>query len=441
MKKRVLAWGKGYLGGTASGSYAHVASPAVVRALEGAEVREVSGSWASAVAVLGQRDPETGAQCVRWGWKDNLRSQLAVGRAMRFFPAMLHLAQTSPAAAMLGRAAFRSAGTVPTAVAEDGPAGELVAAGAGAEFGALVDAEGRLFTFGVGVHGQLGRGRGWRNEFSEPGRAQRVRGPIEGRRVVGAACGFQHLVAVDERGEVWACGKGSAGALGVWRTRLEPRRQDLREFEMVNVREANAADGQEGEDGPMPPVARVACGFQHSVMLGRDGSVWAAGKGGGGQMGNDAFEDRAVPHRVRLPEPATDIAAGPHHTLALGRDTGAVYSWGVSRHGECGRPPAEATPNPYAKHEHLALSAVTMLPGPVRGLEGVRAARLVAGFKRSAVLTEDGRLVAWGRGGEADDEDADPDAEHVPRDLGLPGRVTSAAFLWRSAVAVVEVKK
>jgi alpha-tubulin suppressor-like RCC1 family protein len=92
-------------------------------------------------------------------------------------------------------------------------------------------------------------------------------------------------------------------------------------------------------------VIAVSAGFGHSLALKSDGTVWAWGNNGGGQLG-DYFSENfsAVPVKVGVSifgttTPGFDniiaIEAGQGHSLALKAD-GTVWAWGANGDGQLG---------------------------------------------------------------------------------------------------------
>ena len=124
---------------------------------------------------------------------------------------------------------------------------------------------GRLFTWGVGSHGQLGHG----------GTGKRLvptlvgEGAFGGSAVVMAACGAFHTLVVTQDGALWACGGGRYGKLGL-NDRLGRRR-----FERVGAR---AFDGAR--------VMAAAAGLDHSAAVTEDGALWTWGHGRYARLGH-----------------------------------------------------------------------------------------------------------------------------------------------------------
>ncbi|WP_407672253.1 RCC1 domain-containing protein, partial [Paenibacillus sinensis] len=82
-------------------------------------------------------------------------------------------------------------------------------------------------------------------------------------------------------------------------------------------------------------VISIAAGTSHSLALKSDGSVWAWGYNGGGQLGDDSTTQRSMPVQVTGLTEVKDIAGGGSHSLALKSD-GSVWAWGYNGGGQLG---------------------------------------------------------------------------------------------------------
>ena len=123
----------------------------------------------------------------------------------------------------------------------------------------------------------------------------------------------------------------------------------------------------------------ISAGATHSLALLSDGSVWAWGGNAFGQLGYGT-EDSAVPQRVDDLPVIVDVAAGYYHSLALAAD-GSVWAWGQNISGQLGDGnPNGSTPNPT--------------PRKVTGLEDI--VLIGAGWRHSLAAGADGTLWAWG---------------------------------------------
>ena len=123
----------------------------------------------------------------------------------------------------------------------------------------------------------------------------------------------------------------------------------------------------------------VAAGAHHSLALTSNGEVWSWGANDVGQLGNGTYQMRTIPGTVRGLSHVQGLAAGKDHSLAVLAD-GSVWAWGNNHFGQLGNP-------------NLVPSN---LPLPVDGLSDVRA--VSAGYWHSMALKADGTVWGWGRG-------------------------------------------
>lgn len=201
---------------------------------------------------------------------------------------------------------------------------------------------------------------------------------------VALAAGDQHALAIDQAGQVWSWGSNSAGQLGTGSFR--PERKPV-------VVEA------------LKKIVTVAAGRRHSVALAADGRVWSWGAGQFGQTGNgnlDFFASQPLPGLVSLPVAIKALAAGDHHTLALGAD-GSVWAWGAGEHGQLGDGGKLDTARPVK----------IKLKEPV--------AKIFARGSRSGAVDLAGKALLWGK-------------EQQGRVALLPRRVALTAAWFREAL-------
>ncbi|MBE0447207.1 MAG: S-layer homology domain-containing protein [Actinobacteria bacterium] len=121
----------------------------------------------------------------------------------------------------------------------------------------------------------------------------------------------------------------------------------------------------------------ASAGYLHSLALKPDGTVWAWGDNGQGQLGDGTTTDKHTPVPVSGPSGITAITAGDDHSLALKSD-GTVWAWGRNSRGQLGD----------------GTTTRSLTPVPVSGLSEVIA--VAAGADHSLALKPDGTVWAWG---------------------------------------------
>ena len=127
------------------------------------------------------------------------------------------------------------------------------------------------------------------------------------------------------------------------------------------------------------PWHAIAAGGGHSLALKIDGTVWAWGENGRGQLGIGTTTNANQPFTTQI-DHVVAIAAGGLHSLAL-KNNGTVWAWGENDDGQLG----EGTNNDAAS------------PVQVKAFTLVRAVAIAAGDKHSLAVDGNGEVWAWGK--------------------------------------------
>jgi alpha-tubulin suppressor-like RCC1 family protein len=126
------------------------------------------------------------------------------------------------------------------------------------------------------------------------------------------------------------------------------------------------------------------------MALRSDGTVWAWGYDGLGQLGNGTSNEKAHPFPVRVANltGVQAIAAGNNHGLAV-RSDGTVWTWGSNTLGQLG---AETT-STCSVYQYRC----SRIPVRVRNLTG--AVAVAGGGEFSLALRTDRTMWGWGDNG------------------------------------------
>ena len=139
-------------------------------------------------------------------------------------------------------------------------------------------------------------------------------------------------------------------------------------------------------------IIQIHAGYEHSLALASDGTVYAWGRNNSGQLGKNDATDAHIPAAVRtLGTPMAgkiivQLAAGNSQSIALASD-GTVYTWGWNQYGQLGN---NSTIN-------SSLPVIVKTTGTP--LAGKMITQITSGGSpNSLVLANDGTMYTWGWG-------------------------------------------
>jgi alpha-tubulin suppressor-like RCC1 family protein/endonuclease I len=216
---------------------------------------------------------------------------------------------------------------------------DLTQVSGGGKFALGLKTDGTVWAWGANDVGQLGE----QGTF-DSGAPTQVTLPA-GTSIRAISAGQWHGLALESNGEVWSWGDNADGQLGTGSTPA------------TNYLPAKIAD--------FTGVIAIAAGYEHSVAVKSDGTVWTWGSDTfGGVQGEPEWSHSVTPIEVAGVNDVVAVACGWFHTLALKGD-GTVWSWG---------------------------SAAT--PGQVSGLSGVIS--IACAKNHFLALKSDGTVWSWG---------------------------------------------
>lgn len=141
-----------------------------------------------------------------------------------------------------------------------------------------------------------------------------------------------------------------------------------------------------------PYFTAVSAGYNHSLAVRSDGTLWAWGYNAYGQLGLGDTTDRWSPTQVGSATNWVAVSAGYRHSLGVCSD-GTLWAWGRNTHIT---PKTDANPE-ITSHGQLGLGDTNdrWIPTQVGSATDWKAA--AAGGGHSLGLRSDGTLWAWGR--------------------------------------------
>lgn len=258
---------------------------------------------------------------------------------------------------------------------------------------AAVDNDGRVYTWGNNIYGQIGNGYSSNDIY--------VRTPYKVTNISNIKAieaGDYNTVALDNNGYMYAWGNNEAGQTvsGSYAPVLKP-------YKVTSI--SNIQD--------------VATSFMHIAVLDTGGDVYTWGWNSYGQLGNGSLGGTRVstPYKITSISNIKDVATGYEYTVALDND-GYVYAWGRNMSGQLGGGSSGAnalTPEKItsisdiqaitAKDEHaVALddegyvyeidSSYVLTTRKITSISNIKA--IAAGGDHTVALDNDGNVYTWG---------------------------------------------
>lgn len=250
-----------------------------------------------------------------------------------------------------------------------------VAIVAGAYHTVVLKGDGTVWTWGYNQFGELGDGTTVKKSTSVQVLGAGGVGTLTG--VTAIAADYLYTVALKGDGTVWAWGVNDCGQLG----------DGTNVSRTTSVQVLGA-----GGVGFLTGVTAITIGAYHAVALKNDGTVWTWGRNNYEQLGDGTTTNKATPVQVLgaggvgFLTGVTEIFGGGGSTFALKGD-GTIWAWGYNGEGELGDGTIVNRSTPVQ-----VLGA-----GGVGFLTGVTA--IAVGGNHTIALKGDGTVWAWGYNG------------------------------------------
>ncbi|KAF3926834.1 Alsin [Dactylellina cionopaga] len=257
---------------------------------------------------------------------------------------------------------------------------------------AVLTHDGQILTWGVNDQNALGRSTTWdspevdidttsngdddSDDDADINPLESTPGPVEGLpdevNIVSIACSDSLTLAITDTGFVYAwgtfrCSDGILGFSGDQRIATHP-------FLLPNLKN----------------IVEISAGVDHILALSSTGTVFAWGNGQQYQLGRRVIErtrmNGLVPREFGLKK-IVAVGAGSYHSFAVDA-TGKVWAWGLNQYGQCGIDLEGKT-----GEDGVAVPKPTI----VKSLSQYKIVQITGGEHHSAAVTDDGKLLTWGR--------------------------------------------
>jgi len=227
----------------------------------------------------------------------------------------------------------------------------VIAISAGGEHSLALKSDGTVWAWGLNWAGQAGRYPETYYDLTTP------KCIIGLTSVKAIFTGTDSSFFVKYDGTVWGIGNDGNGQLGDGQTRVN-RYDPIQAIGINNIVE-------------------IAAGKFHTVALKSDGTVWAFGSNGYGQLGLGTIIQANTPTKIPNLDNVIAISAGEYHSLAL-KSNGTVWAFGGNWSGQLG----------------IGTTTKSLVPVQTQGLTNIRI--IEAGSNSSFAINKAGQVWAWG---------------------------------------------
>ena len=177
----------------------------------------------------------------------------------------------------------------------------------------VLGSDGSLWGCGNNEYGQLGS-----NVTSGYGTFTNINSNVKQ-----VSCGYYNTFVLKNDGTVWSCGfNGTVGELGL---NITGNYTDKYAFTRVTTNISN--------------VKQISCGAHHTFIVKNDGSLWACGENGYGQIGIGSSEYGAhatfAKINTNINNDVSQVVCGDYHTFIIKND-GSLWACGENSRGQLG---------------------------------------------------------------------------------------------------------
>lgn len=167
--------------------------------------------------------------------------------------------------------------------------------------------DGTLWSWGLNAYGNLGLGN--TTYYSSPKQI----GSLTNWATI--SCGFFHGVAVKTDGTLWTWGANGGGQLGIG-AGAGPRQSPV-------------------QVGALTNWLKVSASSYCTLAVKTDGTLWAWGQNGSGELGLGDMTNRSSPVQVGALTNWSNCTNGDYSSMAVKTD-GTLWSWGAGGNGQLG---------------------------------------------------------------------------------------------------------
>ncbi|KFI40469.1 regulator of chromosome condensation, RCC1 [Bifidobacterium actinocoloniiforme DSM 22766] len=249
---------------------------------------------------------------------------------------------------------------------------KFVSVSAGGTSSLAIGDDGNAYAWGFNNSGQLGDGTITNRNTPTPVNTS--------AKFASISMGGRHALAIGTDGKMYAWGDNSYGELGNGTPGTSQRTPiAIENAPKFNTVKAGGTDRWGGSS------------YDFSLGIGKDGTTYAWGYNGAGQLGIGSTDDKSVPTPVNPPLKFSAMSPGAYHALALTND-GDAYGWGQN---SSIIPTFESAGN-IGDGSRVDRHSPVAVQKPDNVSPDFKFVSISAGWSSSAAIGNDGNAYAWG---------------------------------------------
>lgn len=230
----------------------------------------------------------------------------------------------------------------------------MTAIAAGFDFSLLLNSNGHVWACGENSGGQLGLGS------SSDGQSTftRITGDAANTTFIAISAGYGHSILLDENHNVWVAGDAASGRLGTG------NESDVYTFKKLEITE----NDDQNTNTPVQFTA-VSAGYDHSLLLDSNGSVWACGNNTYGELGIASKNGNSSNYYSFTKIDKQDVEfkqiVAKYNCSFLLDDTGGVWTCGQANNGNLGGNAGGATLTEMKDSAGKAFAQIKKIASPI----------------------------------------------------------------------------
>ena len=265
---------------------------------------------------------------------------------------------------------------------------KIVQVSLGNSHSVAIDQEGQVYTWGNNDYGKLGDGTteiGYNKHRSTPKCISEVAESLQGKKIVNISAGGIYTIAVDEKGQVYTWGDNYYGELGDGITEMGPTKYRETPICISEIAE-HVFFGKK--------IRQISAGSYHAIVMDEEGRIYTWGANTKGQLVTGSLIDSDLPISINisgenkiLGKKIVKIASSGNGRILALDEQGKLYTWGANCFGQLG--------DGTIKNRGLP-KCITDINNEENDMYNKKIVDVSGNYYHTVALDEDGKVYTWG---------------------------------------------